>query len=182
METEVAESMNLVAVTVIGNDRPGIVAGVSKALFDAGCNLEDVSSTILRGHFSMVLLVETPDEVDPGDVDEHLRSVGEELDLTILIEPVEATDADVTPPTHMVSVYGADRPGIVAHVTDLLAAYGANITDLTSRVVGGADDPVYALMLEVTVPAGVDLEKAVSGLREELGVDASVHPIDADVL
>ena len=39
--------MNLVAVTVIGNDRPGIVAGVSKALFDAGCNLEDVSSTIL---------------------------------------------------------------------------------------------------------------------------------------
>jgi glycine cleavage system transcriptional repressor len=174
--------VNLVAVTVIGNDRPGIVAGVSKALFDAGCNLEDVSSTILRGHFSMVLLVEAPDEVDASGLEGKLAGVGSELELTIVARPVEESAAEFVAPTHMVSVYGADKPGIVFHVTDLLANRGANITDLTSRVIGTDDDPVYALMLEISAPAGTDLEDALAALRSELGVDASVHPIEADVL
>jgi glycine cleavage system transcriptional repressor len=174
--------VNLVAVTVIGNDRPGIVAGVSKALLDAGCNLEDVSSTILRGHFSMVLLVEAPDPVDAPALEEKLTAVGEELGLTVVARPVESMDAEVEAATHMVSVYGADKPGIVFHVTDRLAGTGANITDLTSRVIGGEDEPVYALMLEISAPAGVDLEAALTELRAELGVDASVHPIEADLL
>jgi glycine cleavage system transcriptional repressor len=174
--------VDLVAVTVIGNDRPGIVAGVSRALFEAGCNLEDVSSTILRGHFSMVLLVEAPDGTDAPALERALGGVGGDLGLTILARPVEETSLDVADPTHMVSVYGADKPGIVFHVTEELAKRGANITDLTSRVIGGEDDPVYALMLEVSAPAGVDLEAALSELRSELGVDTSVHPIDADIL
>ena len=174
--------MDLVAVTVIGNDRPGIVAGVSKALFDAGCNLEDVSSTILRGHFSMVLLVEVPGGVDAPALERELAGVGGDLGLTILARPVEETSLDIDDPTHMVSVYGADKPGIVFHVTEALAEKGANITDLTSRVIGAEEDPVYALMLEVSAPAGVDLEEALSELRSELGVDTSVHPIDADIL
>jgi hypothetical protein len=37
-------------------------------------------------------------------------------------------------------------------------------------------------MLEVSAPAGVDLEAALSELSSELGVDTSVHPIDADIL
>jgi glycine cleavage system transcriptional repressor len=173
--------VNLVAVTVIGNDRPGIVASVSKALFDAGCNLEDVSSTILRGHFSMVLLVESPDGTDHVALEEKLSAVASDLGLTILARPVEEADANVAEPTHMVSVYGADKPGIVFHVTELLAKRGANITDLTSRVIGAEDDPVYALMLEITAPDGVDLEAALTELRSEIGVDASVHPIEADL-
>ena len=104
------------------------------------------------------------------------------MGLTILARPVEETSLEVESPSHMVSVYGADKPGIVFHVTDALAARGANITDLTSRVIGGEDDPVYALMLEVSAPAGVDLEAALSELRSELGVETSVHPIDADIL
>ena len=174
--------MNLVAVTVIGNDRPGIVAGVSKVLFDAGCNLEDVSSTILRGHFSMVLLVEAPDDVDASGLEGTLSGVGRDLALTIVARPVEEMSPDIVAATHMVSVYGADKPGIVFHVTDLLANRGANITDLTSRVIGAEDDPVYALMLEVSAPDGADLEAALTELRSELGVDASVHPIEADLL
>jgi glycine cleavage system transcriptional repressor len=174
--------VNLLAVTVIGNDRPGIVAGVSKALFDVGCNLEDVSSTILRGHFSMVLLVEAPDTIEAPALESQLTGVGRELGLTIVARPVESMTADIHAATHMVSVYGADKPGIVFHVTDLLAKRGANITDLTSRVIGAEDDPVYALMLEISAPDGVDLEGALSELQAELGVDASVHPIEADLL
>jgi glycine cleavage system transcriptional repressor len=45
------------AVSVFGRDRPGIVAAVTRVLADAGCNLEDTSMTILRGHFAMMLVI-----------------------------------------------------------------------------------------------------------------------------
>ena len=49
----------IVAVTVVGQDRPGIVADVTGALADLHGNLEDSTMTLLRGHFAMVLLVHT---------------------------------------------------------------------------------------------------------------------------
>ena len=61
--------MSHVAVTAVGADRPGIVAGVTKVLFDQGCNLEDTSMTILRGHFAMMLVVDVPAGVAAADLE-----------------------------------------------------------------------------------------------------------------
>lgn len=172
---------NLVAVTVVGVDRPGIVSAMSKVLFDQGCNLEDVSSTILRGHFSMMLLVHVPGSMDPANLEAELAAAGGPLGLTVTVRAVEETTSEVPAPTHMVSVYGADKPGIVFKVAETLAAAGANITDLASRVIGEGDAPVYAVMLEVVFPSGTDPDSILS-LRDELDVDVSVHPVEADLL
>ena len=172
----------LLAVTVIGTDRPGIVAGVTKALYDAGCNLEDVTSTILRGHFSMVMIVRAGEGIDAGGLDAALAPVAEELDLVVAARPVEESSAVPDEATHLVSVYGADHPGIVFRVTDVLAHLGANITDLTSRVIGSPDEPVYALMLEVSTPDPGGVASALEALRSDVGVEVSIHPIERDVL
>ena len=174
--------MNSIAITVIGNDRPGIVSAVTRALFDIGCNLEDVSSTILRGHFSMVLIARCDSGVDAAGVEERLKSATSELGLIVSARPVDDAGSEFAPPTHMVSVYGADKPGIVYRVTDALARLGVNITDLNSRLIGEDSDPVYALQIEVQAPEGSSLDDVLPPLREELGVDLSVHPIQADVL
>jgi len=172
----------ILAVTVIGNDRPGIVSEVTRALFDVGCNLEDITSTILRGHFSMTIITKCPSGVDRSGVEQRLSPAAEELGLVLEVRPVEETDSHVAPPTHMVSVYGADKPGIVFRVADALARLGVNITDLNSRLIGEDAEPVYALQIEVHAPEGTNLDRVLPPLREELGVDLSVHPIDADVL
>ena len=172
---------SLVAVTVVGIDRPGIVAAISKVLFDRGCNLEDVSSTILRGHFSMMLLVHVPTDVELGELEGDLAAAGGPLGLTVTVRSVEETPAEVPHPTHMISVYGADRPGIVFKVAEVLAGVGANITDLTSRVIGDEEEPLYAVMLEVVLPAGVTADDLMK-LKDELDLEMSVHPVDADVL
>src|SRR2546425_7013519 len=57
-------------------------------------------------------------------------------------------------PNVMLSVYGADRPGIVAAVARAVADHGGNITDLNTRVIGSPDRPVYAMVLEIHVPGG----------------------------
>lgn len=168
------------AVTAVGNDRPGIVAGVTGVLYEAGCNLLDATSTILRGHFSMMLIVSMPADLTADDLERKLVAVADQLELSITARSVADAEPDVPEPTHIVSVYGADRPGIVFKVARQLADSGVNITALSSRVIGSEEHPVYALMLEVATTT--DLEAGMASLREELGMDVSVHPIDSDVL
>lgn len=171
----------LVAVTVVGVDRPGIVAAISRVLFERGCNLEDVSSTILRGHFSMMLVVSAPPDVDATALEEELLAAGRDMGLMVTVRPVEEASSVMPDPTHIISVYGADRPGIVFKLAEALAAAGVNITDLTSRVIGDESEPVYAVMVEVELPPGVQAADLLR-LKDDLDLEVSIHPVDADVL
>lgn len=173
---------HLLAVSAIGIDRPGIVAAVTKVLFEHGCNLEDATSTILRGHFTITLIVNTSSKTDPAALENELERVGRDFDLIVSARPVDETSSEITPPTHMISVYGADRPGILYRVAEALGGLQANITDLTSRIIGKDQEPVYAVMLEVHVPEGVNPDEALAGLRAERGLEVRVNPLEADVL
>src|SRR5437588_180450 len=86
---------------------------------------------------------------------------------------------------YAVSAVGADRPGIVHRVASLLADGHVNIVDLSTRVIGDPDRPVYAMILEVTLPSSADagaLEKRLADLAADLGVECSLHPSEADIL
>jgi glycine cleavage system transcriptional repressor len=171
-----------VAVTVIGNDRVGIVAGITRVLYELGCNLEDANSTILRGHFAMMLVVRPPEGVDAAAIEKALASTADELGVMVTARPVDEATSEVALPTHIVSVYGADKPGIVYRVAETLAGSGANITDLTSRVTGAPDHPVYALLLEVQMAEPDAVEAALTAVKSELGVDVTVRPLETDLL
>ena len=175
-----------VAVTAIGSDRPGIVAAVTGVLVEHGCNLEDTSMTILRGHFAMMLVVDTPPKLSAAELESALEHPAAALELVVTVRPID--DAVVSSPAGeawTVSVYGADHPGIVHGVASKLAAAGVNIVDLATRVIGDPSQPVYAMIIEVTVPAGVDaatLGEELKALAAELHVDCSLHRSDADIL
>jgi len=83
----------------------------------------------------------------------------------------------------VLAVYGADRPGLVARVAEVLAAHQVNITDLESRVIG-EPEPVYAMHYEVQVPPSTieTVRAALLSLAAELAVEISMHPDEADVL
>jgi len=170
------------AITAIGRDRPGIVAGLTGALRDLGCNLEDVSSTILRGHFTMMFVVDAPAEA--GEIQRALAEAGEPLEVSVTVRDVEAGAPDRPEATHTLTVYGADRPGIVAGIAGLLAERGANITNLSCRIVGD-EAPVYAMVAEVGLREGedgADLTRAIEARARELEVDATVRPIEVETL
>ena len=171
------------ALAAIGRDRPGIVAGVAKVLFELGCNVEDSSMTLLRGNFAMMLVVACPDGVEPTTVEGRLRPVCEEMGLTFSV--LEVDDRRGVPqPTHVLTVYGADKPGILFRTCALLAEESINITDLDSRLVGDAD-ALYAVLFELEVPAGADagaLDSRLQQLASEVGVDVVLNDRDADVL
>jgi glycine cleavage system transcriptional repressor len=175
-----------VAVSAIGTDQPGIVAGVTAVLVDQGCNLEDTSMSILRGHFAMMLVVAVPSGVTAESLERALAGVAENRGLVLLVRAIDdGVPEGVAGDLWTVSVHGADRPGIVHRVTKVLADAGVNVVDLTTRIVGDANRPVYVMFLDVVLPATVNanqLEAQLGVLAEELGVSCSVHPADADIL
>lgn len=175
------------AVTAIGADRPGIVAAVTGALLDLGCNLEDTAMSILRGQFAMVLVVAAPDDVAPSTLERTLeeRTSARDVELVVAVRELHDTHESESPlHTWTVVVHGADRPGIVHGVATALADLDVNILDLTTRVADGASS-LYSMLLEVTVPARVDeatLVAALDAVAARLGVTVAVHPTDADIL
>ncbi len=179
-----------VAVTAVGSDRPGIVAAVTGVFVEHRCNIEDSSMTILRGQFAMMLVVDAPGEVSAAELEAALAKPAADLDLVVTVRPLPAADeqsagAVADDDRWTVSVYGADRPGIVHGVASLLADQGVNIVDLSTRVIGSAAQPVYAMVLEVSLPPGVDpnaLGDRLSDVAAGLEVEASLHRSDADIL
>jgi glycine cleavage system transcriptional repressor len=174
------------AVTAVGADRPGIVAAVTGAFADHGCNLEDSSMTILRGQFAMMLVVDGPAGVGAAELESALAGPAADLDLVVTVRAAAeppAMERDIESWT--VSVYGADHPGIVHGVAALLAERAVNIVDLSTRVVGTHEDPVYTMVLEVTLPPAGDphqLQADLEAKAGELGVTCRLHPSEADIL
>ena len=174
-----------VAVTAFGADRPGIAAAVAKVLYEHGGNVEDSRMAILGGHFAMMLIVALPEGAEPSTLERALGLPGEELDLIVAVRPVAEVPAEhAEGSAFVVTVYGADRPGIVYRVCDTLASHRVNVTDLATRVVSG-EKPVYVMILEATVPAGADpavVEADLKSLAVDLSVDVAFNPVDAETL
>ena len=174
------------ALTAVGRDRPGIVAAITAVLLDHGVNIEDSQMTILRGHFTMMLIVAVADDVDLETLASELREAGEALDLELLtIAGVDDLESDPEPaPSHVVTVYGVDHPGIVQAVSQALADRDVSITDLTTRLIGEEGAPIYALLMEVAMPddAVADVSDALRSAGSAQGVEVSVRPLESDAL
>jgi glycine cleavage system transcriptional repressor len=179
MELELDGPATRFAVAVMGQDRPGIVAEVTGALLELRCNLADVATSILSGHFAMMMIFAAP----AGTRLEGIRAALDPVTATgaIAIGAWEVTGSmESVQATHVASVYGPDRPGIVHAVAETLAGLGVNICDMVCRT---HDDPAatYTLTVEVRVPDEVSPERVGAALRAAagaLGFDSSLRPLD----
>jgi glycine cleavage system transcriptional repressor len=175
----------LVAVTAVGADRPGIAAAVARVLYEHGGNVEDSRMAILGGHFAMMLIVALPSGTEAGALESALAPAAKALDLIVAVRPVEeASKEHAAGSPYVVTVYGADKPGIVYRVTATLASHRVNVTDLATRVVPG-DEPVYVMILEASVPSGADaaaVEADLKALSAELSIDVAFHPLEEETL
>ncbi len=175
--------MKKVIVSVIGHDRPGIIAVVSDELFISGCNIEDVSQTLLQTEFAGMFIASIPDSIETGELirrlDERLGPMG----LSSLVremDPAGVWEAPATEP-FVITTLGPDRLGLVAGITELLARFGVNIASLKA-VFRGGDNPRSNIMIyEVDIPSALDQNQFREALYErgrELDLEISLQHRD----
>lgn len=161
--------MHKVILTVLGHDRPGIVATVAKVLFEQNCNIENVSQTILQTEFSGSFIVTLPSELLPDQLHEILIEELKFMDMHVHIAPIAAaSDAFQSKGSEpfVITTKGPDRKGLVAAISATIAHYGVNITNLQAIFKGG-DDPGNNIMIyEVDIPANIDQKAFYYDLRE----------------
>ena len=163
-------------LTLVGKDRPGIVAHVTAALYEGGANLGESSMMRLGGNFSIMMMVQF--DGNSRALHELVGGVAESLGLHLHIDHIDAHLHDHRVPDVRISVYGADRAGIVAKVTGVLAEAGLDILELESDVGGTDSEPIYIMSIEGHAREGIPaLESALDIVRAE-GIDASLEPIE----
>lgn len=125
------------------------------------CNLEDLASTILRGHFALMVVLAPPAELDAITLVVRLQPLVRALDVHVSVWPTTGRRPRDRP-THAINVYGVDNAGIVRDVAEELATVGANVCEASSRLYD--ETQLFVLSLDVHVPADGD----VTGLRHRL--------------
>ncbi len=163
-------------LTLVGRDRPGIVARITYALFEGGCHLGETSMMRLGGNFTIMMMVRFADSIRV--LEQLVAGQAESLGLRLHVDRIEGGLHEHVEPDVRITVYGADRPGIVAHVTGALAEAGLDIFDLVSDVGGTEQAPIYILHIEGRALEGAPALASALEIVKGAGVDVQIAPIE----
>ena len=173
--------MNKVILSVLGHDRPGIVAAIANILFECNCNIENVSQTILTTEFAGSFIISMPPDLTQEELrqalDEGLGAMNMHIHIESVLKLKMGLVSSKAEP-FVITTKGPDRKGLVASISAIIARYGVNITNLQAVFKGG-DDPGNNIMIyEVDIPIDIDQNELYRDLREKaksLTLDISIQ-------
>ena len=173
--------MKKMIISVLGKDRPGIIAAVTRILFEQDCNIENVSQTILQNEFSGIFIVGVPQSLSERDLHRHLDDGLAPMGLHVYekpLSPMDAAEATVESEPFVVTTKGPDRKGLVAAITAILAAHRVNVTNLQAVFKGGDDPNANIMIYEVDIPTDANHQVLRRELRDkalDLALEISIQ-------
>jgi len=164
-------------LSVMSDDHPGIVAGVSSAVYRLGGNILSCSQTVLDGYFTFITIIDLPGTKEPEELAQEVR-LSPELGKSYQViaryyEPLAQT-AVPSDDVFVITAFGKDRPGIVREFSRYLAGHDINITDLY----GGRRGEDFVLIGQLTIPPKVNIRNVQNDLElagEEYGFTVRVQ-------
>jgi len=171
---------NLLVITAVGDDRPGIVDKLSMAILECGCNINDSRMSVLGGEFALILLVSGKWN-ELAKLENQLSSLGDTLHLTITSKRTELEARQPNLLSYSVDVVSIDHPGIVYKIANFFSTRNINIRELNTNSYAAAHTgtPMFTINMTINVPNDV----RIASLREdfldfcdELNMDAALEP------
>jgi glycine cleavage system transcriptional repressor len=160
--------MNKAILSILGRDRPGIVAAAARALFELNCNIENVSQAMLQTEFAGIFIVAMPPGMTASELHSALHRRLAALGLHVYTKPCESGEnfcaAGPCEP-FVITTRGPDRKGLVARISEVIARYGVNISNLQAVFKGGDAPGDNIMIFEVDVPTVVDHQALARDLR-----------------
>lgn len=164
-------------ISVTAADRVGIVYSVTGALLDLGGSILELSQTVMRGYFTIILEAGFEGPRTVQEITEAIHERGKRFDLRVVV--IEVQNGRSEPVTgggdrFILTVLGDDSPGIIHGIAGSLAAHGVNIIDLHARTEGSR----FSLVMEALIPH--DLTPAA--IRSELERFGRSHNLEVFVM
>jgi len=171
--------MQKVIISVIGRDRPGIIAAVSQVLFDLDFNIENVSQTILQSQFSAIFIASTSTNCTVELLETQLKKEVKSMNLNVYAKVLDRSQDYRGPLSEpfIITTKGPDRKGLVANITAVMAQYGVNVTNLQAIFKGGDNPSDNIMIYEVDIPVQINHKELQNELQQkavELGLDLSI--------
>jgi glycine cleavage system transcriptional repressor len=171
---------DLLVISAIGEDKPGIINGLSQAATECHCNILDTRMTVLGGEFALIMMI-SGQSAAIAQAEQLFPSVAEQFGLTTILKrthPRQITDA-CRP--YSINVVSLDHPGIVREIASFFSERAINIEEMETGTYAAAHTgtPMFSLEMSVKVPANL----AIAGLKEafvcfcdERNLDATIEP------
>ena len=170
----------LIVISALGSDRPGIVQALARAVLDRDGNILDSRMTVLGGEFAVLMLV-----AGGGATIERLEQDREQLEsgpgLTVIMKRTRAREQAGSGMPYCAEVVAMDHPGIVHDIANFFSGRAINIDELTTGTYSAphTGTPMFSLHLTLSVPAKESVAKlrdAFLDFCEERNLDASFIP------
>jgi glycine cleavage system regulatory protein len=167
-----------IVLTVICDDRPGIIARLSHLVEEHGGNWTESSMMSLAGKFAGILLAHVPAEQSESLIGQLLQLEGEGMQITAHRSSPSATNGEAR--EFVLELIGQDRPGIVHDITSILSRHGVNVLELESGCESASmsGEMLFKAKARLRVPPGVSrglLRDELEQLANELMVDISLQ-------
>ncbi len=167
-------------ISALGKDRPGIVNQLSRAILDAGCNIEDSRMTVLGGEFALMLLISGPWNA-VAKLEGQIKAMESKLELTLVSKATEPRVLKQKMIPYMVDVVSMDHPGIVHEVAAFFSQRDINIEDLSTWTYAAAHTgtPMFSMNMVISVPAEVNigaLRDEFTRFCDQMNLDATLEP------
>lgn len=173
----------LVVLSAVGTDRPGVVKDISKAILDCGGNIEESRMTSLGSEFAVLMLI-SGNWHTPAKLEKALQALSKTHDLSINLKKTGARSdrRDCVP--YGVDVVCLDQSGIVFHLSEFFATRGIEISDLLTRSYAAPHTgaPMFSIQMAVSIPAATpigQLRDDFHDLCEQLNLDSILEPVKA---
>ncbi|MCX6885869.1 MAG: ACT domain-containing protein [Verrucomicrobia bacterium] len=171
---------NTLVMTMIGQDRPGLVEQVADVVAEHGGNWLESSMSRLGGHFAGILRVEIPKERETA----LLKDLGllAAKGITVVAHSDGSRQEAVEGQHYVLEIVAQDRPGIVRQITSALADYGVNVEGLETECASAAmsGETMFTARAGIRIPPGSDiaairqtLEKIASDLIADMKLEGA---------
>ncbi len=168
-------------LSVLAEDRPGILHDLARAVKDCGCNVVESRMTILGGEFSMLLLV-SGNWNTVTKLEGALPKLEKSLKLTLASRRTTEREPreDLLP--YAVDVVCLDQPGIIFNLANFFSERNIGVADLSTRSYAAAHTgaPMFAVQMSVNIPADMQIGRLREDFMEfcdSLNLDAIMEPI-----
>jgi glycine cleavage system transcriptional repressor len=146
--------MAVALVSILAQDRVGLVSEIADHLFEAGVNLGDTTFAVLGTGAEFTAVCELPGELTLEALEQELVQLPSLAAAQVRVVPYmfDPRPDETGKVTHRITISGGDQLGLVARLSDVFAQHAANIVRLEARKLPEAEGGLYVTRFAVSIP------------------------------